>query len=63
MTLSKIGCGIMEWIKQPQDRFQRRAFVRTAVNLLVLRKEGRFLTSLATIIFPRTHCGENVLKC
>jgi hypothetical protein len=36
MDLRKIGWVGMDWINPPQDRDQWRAYVTTAMNLLVL---------------------------
>jgi hypothetical protein len=45
MDLREIGWGGMGWIDLIQDRDQRRAFVKTVMNLRVSQNNGKFLSS------------------
>jgi hypothetical protein len=54
MALTKIGWEGMDWIRPVQDRNQCRAFVSTAMNLLVHKRLENFVTSFVTVSFLRS---------
>jgi len=45
MDLQEVGCGGMDWIELAQGRNRRRELVNAAINLLLPKNEGNFLTS------------------
>jgi hypothetical protein len=53
LDLKEIGIDGVNWIQLARDRDQRRAFLKTVMNLWVPYKAGNFLTSWVTISFWR----------
>jgi hypothetical protein len=53
MDLREIGWDSMDWIDLAQDRDQWRALVKTVMNLRVLYKAGKYLSSCTIGSFSR----------
>jgi hypothetical protein len=53
----------VDWIDVAQDRDQWRAFVRTVMNLRVLKNAGKFLSSCTTGGFSRRAQLHEVSYC
>jgi len=45
MNLQEVGFGVVDWVKQAQDRDRWLALVNAVVNLRVPKNAGNFLTN------------------